>query len=340
MEPMKVKVIATEPNRYYKDIHDAGRLVNACQEYYRLSLAAEKPIADTTIDARKYCADWMSRHPGTDYAILITDQPFDDNWFSHTYRNVGIITTVDWEINYRKVSIRSYIMYHIAQALIQMRAGITEEVALKMVHEVPEGCLFDMAGDKLDVRYGMVAGNLCPGHVESLKQLGVEDTAIEALRRILNIVRREAKGTPLDINLNQVFVVMKFTTDDENDRAYKQGIVLGIEKMGLTVVRADEDRRPGYIIHKIRQHIERSFLVIAKIDMPNSENVYYELGYAHGLRKPVLLISEEKAVKQLPFDIQGFMCLLYKEGHYEKLAQDVSEWICEYFGLERPQDSQ
>jgi hypothetical protein len=314
--------------------------VNACQDCYRLSLAAEKPVADTTIDARTYCQDWMSRHPNTDYAILITDQPFDDNWFSHTYRNIGIITTADWEINYGKASIRSYIMYHIAQALIQMRARIMEEVALKMVHKIPEGCLFDMAGDKLDVRYGMVAGNLCPGHVESLKQLGVEDRAIEALRRILNIVRREAQGTPLDINLNQVFVVMKFTTDDENDRAYKQGIVPGIEKMGLTVVRADEDRRPGYIIHKIRQHIERSFLVIAKIDMPNSENVYYELGYAHGLRKPVLLISEEKAVNQLPFDVRGFWCLLYKEGHYEELAQEVSKWICEYFGLDRPQDSQ
>jgi hypothetical protein len=340
MESMKVKVIATEPNRYYKDIHDAVRLVNACQDCYRLSLAAEKPIADTTIDTRKYCADWMSRHPSTDYAILITDQPFDDNWFSHTYRNVGIITTVDWEINYRKVSIRSYIMYHIAQALIQMRAGITEELALKMVHQVPEGCLFDMAGDKLDVRYGMVAGNLCRDHVGQLQTLGVEDSAIKALRSILNIVRCEAQGTPLHINLNQVFVVMKFTTDDENDRAYQHGIVPGIEKLGLTVVRADLDRTPGLIIDKIRQHIESSFLVIAKIDMPKSENVYYELGYAHGLRKPVLLISEEKAVNQLPFDIHGFMCLLYKEGHYEKLAQEVSDWICEYFGTERPRDSQ
>lgn len=49
-------------------------------------------------------------------------------------------------------------------------------------------------------------------------------------------------------------------------------------------------------------------MIIAEITPPNP-NVFYELGYAHALAKPTILLAEHG--RQLPFDISGYRCILY-----------------------------
>ena len=49
-------------------------------------------------------------------------------------------------------------------------------------------------------------------------------------------------------------------------------------------------------------------VVIAEITEPN-QNVFYELGYAHALKKPTILLADRS--KDLPFDISGYRCLFY-----------------------------
>jgi len=50
-------------------------------------------------------------------------------------------------------------------------------------------------------------------------------------------------------------------------------------------------------------------IVIAEITAPN-QNVFYELGYAHALKKPTILLAEHG--KTLPFDVSGYRCLFYE----------------------------
>jgi nucleoside 2-deoxyribosyltransferase len=50
-------------------------------------------------------------------------------------------------------------------------------------------------------------------------------------------------------------------------------------------------------------------MIIAEITPPN-QNVFYELGYVHALRKPTILLADRD--KQLPFDISGYRCLFYE----------------------------
>ena len=50
-------------------------------------------------------------------------------------------------------------------------------------------------------------------------------------------------------------------------------------------------------------------MVIADIT-PDNPNVYYELGYAHGIDKPTILLSDRKR-EELPFDVSGFRTLFY-----------------------------
>jgi nucleoside 2-deoxyribosyltransferase len=54
--------------------------------------------------------------------------------------------------------------------------------------------------------------------------------------------------------------------------------------------------------------MRKSEVIIAEIT-PVNQNVFYELGYAHALGKPTILLAERG--KQLPFDVSGYRVLIY-----------------------------
>lgn len=103
------------------------------------------------------------------------------------------------------------------------------------------------------------------------------------------------------------FVVMQFT--DEFNALFDEVIRPTCQEYGYTVVRADEFYNSGLIIDDITKSIRECAVVIADIT-PNNPNVYYEVGFAHGIAKPTILLSDRKREK-LPFDISGFRTLFY-----------------------------
>jgi nucleoside 2-deoxyribosyltransferase len=62
------------------------------------------------------------------------------------------------------------------------------------------------------------------------------------------------------------------------------------------------------IAQGIAQGIADAKVVIAEIT-PANQKVFYELGYAHALGKPTILLAERG--KQPPFDISGYRVLFY-----------------------------
>ncbi len=105
----------------------------------------------------------------------------------------------------------------------------------------------------------------------------------------------------------KAFVVMQFT--DEYNALYKEVISPICDEYGYEVVRADDMYTTGLIIEDIVQAIRDSSLIIADIT-PDNPNVYYEVGYAHGINKTTILLSDKKRDK-MPFDISGFRLLFY-----------------------------
>ena len=64
-------------------------------------------------------------------------------------------------------------------------------------------------------------------------------------------------------------------------------------------------------------------------------NIFYEVGFAHALKKPVILIARE--VADVPFDLKGYKCIVYG-GDFETLRsalQERLEWF-EERGEEAP----
>jgi hypothetical protein len=78
---------------------------------------------------------------------------------------------------------------------------------------------------------------------------------------------------------------------------------------GVTVERGDDSVLTVTILEKIGKLIGQADVVIADCSGRNP-NVFYELGMAHALGKPVVLITSD-AVEQAPTDIRAFDFISY-----------------------------
>jgi hypothetical protein len=107
-----------------------------------------------------------------------------------------------------------------------------------------------------------------------------------------------------------VFVAMSFQGDDmaEVYTAIKDECL----KLKLRAKRVDENIGSGFIIREITDLIERAEFIIFDLTYERP-NVYYELGYAHGVgNEPfdVLLIAKEGT--KIHFDIAPLRVQFYK----------------------------
>jgi hypothetical protein len=102
------------------------------------------------------------------------------------------------------------------------------------------------------------------------------------------------------------FVMMPF--GNPYDEYYSEIYLQAIEKSGLVPKRADSLYRPSPILHDIWEFINDSALVIADITGRNP-NVMYELGLAHAIAKPAIIISDN--IDDVPFDLRALRILLY-----------------------------
>lgn len=107
--------------------------------------------------------------------------------------------------------------------------------------------------------------------------------------------------------VHRFFVAMPFTP--EMDDVYHLGIRETVQTLGGACERADEIQHTGGILEKIYDSIRDASIMIAEVSLPNP-NVFYEIGFAHALGKPVVLITRDIAGS--PFDLRGYNHIVYK----------------------------
>lgn len=103
-----------------------------------------------------------------------------------------------------------------------------------------------------------------------------------------------------------VFVLIPFA--QEFDRIFERLIRPSLEGEGYKVERADTDLSQRNIMRTIVEGIAKADLIVAELT-GNNPNVFYELGIAHGLQKPVIMISQ--ALDQVPFDLRSYNVVTY-----------------------------
>ena len=109
---------------------------------------------------------------------------------------------------------------------------------------------------------------------------------------------------------NLVFVIMPFTGDGTHETY--AAIKDECRKIKLNTRRVDENTGSGLIFDEITKLIEDAEFIICDLTHERP-NVYYELGYAHGIgnnNNDILLIAKEGTV--LHFDISPFRVHFYR----------------------------
>jgi len=127
------------------------------------------------------------------------------------------------------------------------------------------------------------------------------------------------------------FVIMQFTKP--YNELYSEVIKPVCRQEGVFSERADEAYGPGLIVADIAKKIYEAKVIVAEIS-PTNPNVYYEVGYAHAINKPTILIAEQGT--KLPFDVSPFRTLFYEntiegkrkieEGFRQHLRAILSIW--------------
>jgi len=91
--------------------------------------------------------------------------------------------------------------------------------------------------------------------------------------------------------------------------------------------RADDFFTPGPIINDIINSIQDADYLIADLTGRNP-NVYYELGYAHALRKPVILLTRQ--ISDVPFDLRHQRLIEYQDtvSGAAQLQNTLQQFLC------------
>ena len=111
-------------------------------------------------------------------------------------------------------------------------------------------------------------------------------------------------------SVDTCFVISPF--GEPFDTYFTHIVKPALEECGLYAVRGDSLYRPTTIVDDIWQGIREAKLLIAELTDRNP-NVFYELGLAHAISKPVILIS--RSIEDVPFDLRSIRVLVYDKDH-------------------------
>ena len=111
---------------------------------------------------------------------------------------------------------------------------------------------------------------------------------------------------------NYCFVAQPFDRG-KFDQRYQDVIKPAIESLGLYAYRVDEDFTVEIPINTIESKILSASIVVAEITTDNP-NVWFELGYALALAKPIILLCSDERKTTFPFDVRHRNIITYHTG--------------------------
>lgn len=107
-----------------------------------------------------------------------------------------------------------------------------------------------------------------------------------------------------------IFMIMPFS---DYDSLYREIVIPVAAEQNMTVKRGDEFATvQGVIMEEVWAALYKCRLVIAETTEYNP-NVYYELGIAHTLGKPTILLTQRENPQDVPFDIRHLRFIRYED---------------------------
>lgn len=123
------------------------------------------------------------------------------------------------------------------------------------------------------------------------------------------------------------FVIMPF--GGWLDTYYEEIYAPAIEAASMKATRADDLYRPGNIVNDIWNYTKSADIILADLTSKNP-NVFYELGLAHAITKPAVLITA--SIEDIPFDLRSLRVLVYDKNLHnwgEELRNKITKALIE-----------
>ncbi len=141
---------------------------------------------------------------------------------------------------------------------------------------------------------------------DKIRVIDISTDASKSLVDSPSVIKKLEKSVTIT-STDSCFVMMPFASPLGD--YYKQIYEPAIQKAGLNPIRADHDIfGTGKIMDQIWTGISSAKVLVAELTKRNP-NVFYELGLAHALKKPVVLISSNE--EDVPFDLQHIRVIYY-----------------------------
>lgn len=126
--------------------------------------------------------------------------------------------------------------------------------------------------------------------------------------------------------MQDCFIIQPFDSG-EFDKRFHEIIEPALENAGLHAYRVDQDPNVDITIDAIEEQISKAAICLADISLDNP-NVWYELGYAFAVGRPVILICSDTRGGRFPFDIQHRSIITYRSesvSDFEELKRKITE---------------
>jgi len=123
-----------------------------------------------------------------------------------------------------------------------------------------------------------------------------------------------------------VFVLMPFDHPLLGS-SYEKGIEQACTEAEACCTRVDREVIFGKITEEIYNQIDRADILVADVTGSNP-NVFYEIGFAHGIGKNVIFIKHSEDKDNFPFDTQDFQHIIYNNPDRlrEELVRRISRF--------------
>jgi nucleoside 2-deoxyribosyltransferase len=218
------------------------------------------------------------------------------------------------------------------------------------------GASFSEEGKSItEIEYDLAAKRGIPSLVfvkREARHLLFEEDAAEATSRVQSFaktVRRSGLVTEfrsVDDFKSQVITALVDVVDSLSHKSEPQSVLLlvpigerqnalrhflaeTLQELGLVVYRI-EDASPGApSANAMTTALGRADILIADVTDANP-NIMYELGYAHSLRKPTILLAESSSMRSVPSDLMGNRVLTYEGDDLDALRRPIARLIQEF----------
>lgn len=125
--------------------------------------------------------------------------------------------------------------------------------------------------------------------------------------------------------LDTCFILMPF--GEWFDKYFSGIYIPACKDAGFEPIRADGLFTTGSVMEQIWEQIKNSKVLLAELSGKNP-NVFYELGLAHAIRKPVIFVTSN--LDDVPFDLRHLRVVVYdvrEPGWDLKLRNDITTYL-------------